>query len=182
MGLGPNVALWKPGCVQHECSLYTDKYGIWWLYIWMPRVQNLVTSRVRESVANPAWISKNPRISTWISMIFWCQSSIIYTSVDIHIDIQKWIFMQGHPAMDIRKQYISINGCPFLWISVFNYPYLHGYPFGYPWISMDIHALTWYGFSIQGYPFSDNKYRKFLFATRHECRKSIWLGKKDQEE
>jgi len=25
------------------------------------------------------------------------------------------------------------------------------YPFGYPWISMDIHALTCYGFSIQGY-------------------------------
>jgi len=25
-----------------------------------------------------------------------------------------------------------------------------GYPFGYPWISMDIHALTCYGSSIQG--------------------------------
>jgi len=24
------------------------------------------------------------------------------------------------------------------------------YPFGYPWISMDIHVLTCYGFSIQG--------------------------------
>jgi len=32
----------------------------------------------------------------------------------------------------------------FLWISVFNYPCLYGYPFGYPWISMDIHALTCY--------------------------------------
>ena len=30
---------------------------------------------------------KNPRISTCMSMI-WCQSSIIHTSVDIHIDIQ----------------------------------------------------------------------------------------------
>jgi len=38
----------------------------------------------------------------------------------------------------------------FLWKSVFNYPCFYGYPFGYPWISMDIHALTCYGFSIQG--------------------------------
>jgi len=37
-----------------------------------------------------------------------------------------------------------------LWISVFHYPCFYGYPFGYPWISMDIHALTCYGFSIQG--------------------------------
>jgi len=34
---------------------------------------------------------------------------------------------------------------------VFNYPCFYGYPFGYPWISMDIHVLTCYGFSIQGY-------------------------------
>ena len=27
----------------------------------------------------------------------------------------------------------------------------YGYPFGYPWISMDIHALTCYEFSIQGW-------------------------------
>jgi len=26
----------------------------------------------------------------------------------------------------------------------------YGYPFGYPWISMNIHALTCYEFSIQG--------------------------------
>jgi len=38
-----------------------------------------------------------------------------------------------------------------LWISVFNYPCFCGYPFGYPWISVDIHALTCYGFSIQGF-------------------------------
>jgi len=37
-----------------------------------------------------------------------------------------------------------------LWISVFNYPGFCGYPFGYSWISMGIHALTCYGFSIQG--------------------------------
>jgi len=27
--------------------------------------------------------------------------------------------------------------------------YLYGNPFGYPWISMDIHAWAYYGFSIQ---------------------------------
>jgi len=46
---------------------------------------------------------KNPRMSTWLSMTFGCQSSIIHTSVDIHIDIQAWISMQGHSAMDIHK-------------------------------------------------------------------------------
>jgi len=45
-----------------------------------------------------------PRISTRISMIFGYQFSIIHTSVDIHIDIQPGISMQGHSAMDIRKQ------------------------------------------------------------------------------
>jgi len=37
-----------------------------------------------------------------------------------------------------------------LWIPVFNYPCFYGYPLGYSWISMKIHALTCYGFSIQG--------------------------------
>ena len=37
-------------------------------------------------------------------MIFGCQFSITNTSVDIHIDIQAGIFMQGHSAMDIRKK------------------------------------------------------------------------------
>ena len=37
-----------------------------------------------------------------------------------------------------------------LWISVFNYPCFYGYPFKYPWISIDIHAVTCYGSSIQG--------------------------------
>jgi len=36
-------------------------------------------------------------------MIFGCQSSIIPTSVDIHIDIQAGISMQGYSAMDISK-------------------------------------------------------------------------------
>jgi len=40
----------------------------------------------------------------WISLIFGCQSSIIHTSVNIHIDIQARISIQGHSAMDIRKQ------------------------------------------------------------------------------
>jgi len=45
-------------------------------------------------------------------MIFGCQSSIIYTSKDIHIDIQARISLQVHSAMDIRKQQISMNGYP----------------------------------------------------------------------
>ena len=37
-------------------------------------------------------------------MIFACQSSIIHTRVDIHMDIQAGISTQGHSAMDMRKQ------------------------------------------------------------------------------
>jgi len=44
-----------------------------------------------------------------------------------------------------------MDGFVILWISVFNYPCFYGYSFVYPWISMDIHALTCYGFSIQGH-------------------------------
>jgi len=40
---------------------------------------------------------------------FGCQYSIIHTSVDIHIDIQAGISMQGYSEMDIRKQQISMN-------------------------------------------------------------------------
>jgi len=32
-----------------------------------------------------AWISKNLQLFVWISMIFGCQSSILHTSVDVHI-------------------------------------------------------------------------------------------------
>jgi len=46
-----------------------------------------------------------------------------------------------------------------LWISVFNYPCFYGHLLGYPWISMDIHALTCYGFSIHGRP-SKKKQKK----------------------
>ena len=35
----------------------------------------------------------------WMSVI-----NIIHTSVDVHIDIQARISMQGHSAMDIRKK------------------------------------------------------------------------------
>ena len=45
-------------------------------------------------------------------MMFGCQSSIIHTSVDIHIDIQGGISIQGHSEIDIRKQQISISGYP----------------------------------------------------------------------
>jgi len=52
-------------------------------------------------------------------MIFGCQSSIIHTSVDIHIDIPAGISMKGRPAMDIRKRQISMNVYPcFMDISV----------------------------------------------------------------
>jgi len=42
-------------------------------------------------------------------MIFGCQSSIIHTGVDIHIDIQAGISTQGHPAINIRKQQTFMN-------------------------------------------------------------------------
>jgi len=37
-------------------------------------------------------------------MIFGCRPSIIYTSVDIHIDTQAGISMQVNSIMDIRKK------------------------------------------------------------------------------
>jgi len=83
-------------------------------------------------------------------MIFRGQSSIIHTSVDIHIDIQAGISMQGHSAMDIQTINIHELISLLLWMSVFNYHCFYGYPLGYLLISMDIHALTWYGFSILG--------------------------------
>jgi len=79
-------------------------------------------------------------------MVFGCQSSFIHTSVDIHIDIQAGVSMQGHYAIDIRKQQISMNGFPCFMDISFQLSMFYGYPFVYPWISMDIHALTCYGF------------------------------------
>ena len=43
-------------------------------------------------------------------MNFGCQSSIIHTSVDIHIDIQAGIPMQGNSTMDIFRTLISMGG------------------------------------------------------------------------
>ena len=51
-------------------------------------------------------------------MIFGCQSSITYTSVDIHVDIQARISMQGTSAMDILKKQISIDIHVFMDISL----------------------------------------------------------------
>jgi len=68
-------------------------------------------------------------------MIFGCQSSIIHTSVDIHIDIQAPISMQGHSAMDIRKQEMSIN----------EYPYFMD-------ISLQLSMLLWISLDFYGYP------------------------------
>jgi len=39
-----------------------------------------------------------------IHIIFGCRSSIIHTSVYIHIDIQAGMSMKCHYVMDIRKQ------------------------------------------------------------------------------
>jgi len=59
---------------------------------------------VRESTANPCMdFQKSTDINMDIRMIFGCQSSVIHTSVDIHMDIQARISLQGHSAMDIRK-------------------------------------------------------------------------------
>jgi len=49
--------------------------------------------------------------------------------MDIHIDIQAGISMQGHSAMDIRKKYISMNG----------YPCFYGYQSSIIHAFMDIH-------------------------------------------
>jgi len=68
---------------------------------------------------------------------FWM--SVLDISVDIHIDIQAGIFMQGHSTMDIRKQEIFMNGyprftdsclqlCMLLWISIWISLDFYGYP------------------------------------------------------
>jgi len=98
-------------------------------------------------------------------MIFGCQSSILHTSVNIYIDTQARISMQGHFTMDVRRTWISTNGYPcfmdirlqlsirafiyihvdihwFLWISMWITIDFYGYPCGYVLISMDIHGLA----------------------------------------
>jgi len=72
-------------------------------------------------------------------MIFGCQSSIIHTSVDIHLGIQARISMQGHSTMDIRKNKypqidihvfmdISLQLSMLLWISIWISLDFYGYP------------------------------------------------------
>jgi len=72
-------------------------------------------------------------------MIFGCQSSPIHKSVDIHVDIQARISMQGHSSMNIRKQKIYIDGYPHfmdislqlsmvLWISIWIFLDFYRYP------------------------------------------------------
>jgi len=55
-------------------------------------------------------------------MMFGYQSSILHTSVDIHIDIETEISMQGLSTIDIRGTLISMDEYQFLWISVLNCP------------------------------------------------------------
>jgi len=75
------------------------------------------------------WISKNPRLSIWISMIFGCQYPILLTSLYIHIDIPARISMQRHYTMDVRGTWISTNG----------YPYFHRCQFSIIYTFVDIH-------------------------------------------
>ena len=82
-----------------------------------------------------------------------------FLDVSLQLSIQAWISAliskHGYPCKYI-SQWISVSNKYSLmdihvfWISVFNYLCFYGYPFGYPWIYIDIHALTCYGFSIQG--------------------------------
>ena len=79
----------------------------------------------------------------------------LYVSLllSIQVLISTFISKQGYPCKDIL-QWISVKHKyqwmdTHLWISVFNYSCFYGYP----WISMDIHAWTCYGFSIQGIVF-----------------------------
>jgi len=74
--------------------------------------------------------------------------SVIHTCVDIQINIQAGVSMQEHSTMDIRKN-IHKNIHVFVGIRGYH-PCFYGCKFGCSWISMDIHALTCYGFSTQG--------------------------------
>ena len=63
--------------------------------------------------------------------------------MDIHIDIQAGISMQGHSAMDIRKQQISMMEYQCFVDIRLQLSILYGYPFGYLWISMIILGFLW---------------------------------------
>jgi len=55
-------------------------------------------------------------------MIFGCHSSILHTSVDINIDIQARISMQGHSTMNVHE-YLRMD-IHVLWTSVFNHAFI----------------------------------------------------------
>jgi len=105
-------------------------------------------------------------------------------STDINIDIHDfWMSVLSYPFKFWYPHLISKEGCQckdilqwifvnnkYSWMDIhvlrilfFNCPCFYGYPCGYPWISIDIHAFTCYGFSIQG----TKVYRSILrtFAT-----------------
>jgi len=97
---------------------------------------------VRESIAYPYMDFQNPRISTWISMIFGRQCLIIPASMHtgVHIDIQSKISMSGHSAMDICKNNypwmdihvfmdISLYLSLLLWISIWKSMHFYWYPY-----------------------------------------------------
>jgi len=63
----------------------------------------LGTQSLHEPWSERAYPCMDIQKSTDINMIFGCQSSVIHTSVDIHINMQLWISMYGHSAMNIRK-------------------------------------------------------------------------------
>jgi len=59
-----------------------------------------------------------------------------YPSNDVH----ERTFYNGYSLTRNIHEWITM----FLWILFFNYPCSNGYPFGYPWISVDIHAWTYW--------------------------------------
>jgi len=104
--VGPS--LWQPW-VWRSCAQPSESPAVEWM--------KHKGSLVRESRAYPHMDFQKSTVITWIAMIFGCQSSILLTSVDIHIDIQTGIYMQGHFTMDVRERWISTNWYPcFLWI------------------------------------------------------------------
>jgi len=80
-----------------------------------------------------------------------------FLDVSLQLSMQVWISSlisnPGNPCKDILRWISVKNKCPWMdihvWISVFNYPCFQWYPCGNPLISMDVHAWTCYGFSIQ---------------------------------
>jgi len=68
----------------------------------------------RESIAYPYMDFQKSTVFNMDIRDFGCQYSIIH--VDITIDIQAGISMQGHSTMDVREIWMSTNIYPYLWI------------------------------------------------------------------